>query len=170
MTTDHEKVRSVVEKIGHSDIKGRATEIEDSYWRLMQDSPGSGAGAAMGVNFRAEAEGARQESKSMAQKYMDKMTAFARSLRLVEGQKHFIFFSTGIPNSLIYGYTPNAAQYRGDTSSASETTCSGGRTRPCIGSLARRDAPSTPSTRGNRPWKRHCSPTTSRRSPRGAGR
>ena len=115
MTTDHEKVRSVVEKIGHSNIKGRATEIEDSYWRLMQDSPGT----AMGVNFRAEAEGARQESKSMAQKYMDKMTALARSLRLVEGQKHFIFFSTGVPNSLIYGYTPNAAQYRGDTSSAS---------------------------------------------------
>ena len=119
MTTDHEKVRSVVEKIGHSNIKGRATEIEDSYWRLMQDSPGSGAGAAMGVNFRAEAEGARQESKGMAQKYMDKMTAFARSLRLVEGQKHFIFFSTGIPNSLIYGYTPNNAQYRGNVGPAS---------------------------------------------------
>jgi len=119
LTTDHEKVRGVVEKIGHSNIKGRATEIEDSYWRLMQDSPGAGAGAAMGVNFRAEAEGARQESKSMAQRYMDKMTAFARSLRLIEGQKHFIFFSTGIPNSLIYGYTPNNAQYRGNVGPAS---------------------------------------------------
>ena len=119
LTTDHEKVRKVVEKIGHSNIKGRATQIEDSYWRLMQDSPGSGAGAAMGVNFRAEAEGARQESKSMAQRYMDKMTAFARSLRLIEGQKHFIFFSTGIPNSLIYGYTPNNAQYRGNVGPAS---------------------------------------------------
>ena len=119
MTTDHEKVRKVVEKIGHSNIKGRATQIEDSYWRLMQDSPGSGAGAAMGINFRAEAEGARQESKSMALRYMDKMTAFARSLRLIEGQKHFIFFSTGIPNSLIYGYTPNNAQYRGNVGPAS---------------------------------------------------
>ena len=55
----------------------------------------------------------------MAQKYMAKMTALARALRLVEGQKHFILFSTGIPNSLIYGYTPGNAGYRSDTSGAS---------------------------------------------------
>ena len=55
----------------------------------------------------------------MAQKYMAKLTALARSLRLVHGQKDFIFFSTGIPNSLIYGYTPDNARYRGDTASAS---------------------------------------------------
>ncbi|MGZ5556065.1 MAG: VWA domain-containing protein [Candidatus Aminicenantales bacterium] len=119
LTTDHDKVRKVIEAIGHSDIAGRATEIEDSYWRLMQDSPGSVIGAAMGLNFRAEAEANRQESKSMAQKYMAKMTALARALRLVEGQKHFILFSTGIPNSLIYGYTPGNAGYRSDTSGAS---------------------------------------------------
>jgi VWFA-related protein len=114
LTPDHAKVRKVIEAIGHSDIAGRATQIEDQYWRLMQDSPGAGAGLAMGINFRAEAEANRQESKSMAQKYMAKMTALARALRLVEGQKHFILFSTGIPNSLIYGYTPDNARYRGD--------------------------------------------------------
>ncbi|HMA53111.1 MAG TPA: VWA domain-containing protein, partial [Acidobacteriota bacterium] len=119
LTADHAKVRKVIEEIGHSDIAGRATEIEDQYWRLMQDSPGSGAGAAMGLNFRAEAELNRQESKSMAQKYMAKMTALARALRLVEGQKHFILFSTGIPNSLIYGYTPGNVGFRSDTSTAS---------------------------------------------------
>ena len=120
LTTDHAKVRKVVEAIGHSNIAGRATEIEDQYWRLMQDSPGSaGAGAAIGLNFRAEAEANRQESKSMAQKYMAKMTALARALRLVEGQKHVILFSTGVPNSLIYGYTPGNAGYRSDPGGAS---------------------------------------------------
>ncbi len=114
LTPDHAKVRKVVEKIGHGDVKGRATEIEDQYWRLVQETPGAGAGAAMGLNFRAEAAANRQESKSMAQKYMAKMTALARALRLVDGQKHFILFSTGIPNSLIYGYTPDNARYRAD--------------------------------------------------------
>ena len=119
LTTDHAKVRKVVEAIGHKDIAGRATQIEDSYWRLMQDSPGAGAGAPMGLNFRAEAEGNRQESKSMAQKYMLKLTELARALRLVQGEKHFIMFSTGIPSSLIYGYTPDNARYRGDVAPAS---------------------------------------------------
>ena len=118
LTTDHAEVRKVLEAIGHKDIAGRATQIEDQYWRLMQDSPGTGAGAAIGLNFRAEAEGNRQESRSMAQKYMLKLTELARALRLVQGEKHFILFSTGIPNSLIYGYTPDNARYRGDVAPA----------------------------------------------------
>ena len=118
LTADHAKVRQVLEAIGHRDVAGRATQIEDQYWRLIQETPGTGAGAAMGVNFRAEAEANRQESKSMAQKYMLKMAELARALRLVEGQKDFILFSSGIPNSLIYGYTPNNVTFRADFTSA----------------------------------------------------
>lgn len=114
LTPDHAKVRKVVEKIGHADVRGRATQIEDQYWRLVQESPGTGTGAAIGLSFRAEAEANRQESKSMAQQYMQKMTALARALRLVDGEKHFIFFSTGIPNSLIYGYAPGNPTQRAD--------------------------------------------------------
>jgi VWFA-related protein len=118
LTADHAKVREVLEAIGHRDVAGRATQIEDQYWRLIQETPGTGAGAAMGVNFRAEAEANRQESKSMAQKYMLKLTELARALRLVGGQKDFILFSSGIPNSLIYGYTPNNVTFRADFTSA----------------------------------------------------
>jgi len=118
LTADHAKVRQVLEAIGHRDVAGRATQIEDQYWRLIQETPGTGAGAAMGVNFRAEAEANRQESKSMAQKYMLKLTELARALRLVEGQKDFVLFSSGIPNSLIYGYTPNNVTFRADFTSA----------------------------------------------------
>ena len=112
LTSDHAKVRKVLEEIGHQDIRGRATEIEDAYWRLMQDSPGTGAGAAMGTNFRAEADANRQESRSMAQRFILEMTGLARALRLVDGEKHFILFSTGVPNALIYGYTPGNPFYR----------------------------------------------------------
>jgi VWFA-related protein len=118
LTTDHAKVRQALEAIGHRDVAGRATQIEDQYWRLMQETPGTGAGAAMGINFRTEAEANRQESKSMAQKYMLKLTELARALRLVEGQKDFILFSSGVPNSLIYGYTPNNVTFRADFTSA----------------------------------------------------
>ncbi|MBN2265815.1 MAG: VWA domain-containing protein [Candidatus Aminicenantes bacterium] len=114
LTSEHAKVRQVVEKIGHGDVKGRATQIEDQYWRLVQESPGAGPGAGIGLNYRAEAEALRQESKSMAQKYMLTLTGLARALRLVDGEKHFILFSTGIPNSLIYGYASDSPSFRGD--------------------------------------------------------
>jgi VWFA-related protein len=117
LTADQTKVRKVLEAIGHRDVAGRATQIEDQYWRLVQDLPGSGAGAAMGTNILAEAEANRQESKSMAQKYMLKLTDLAKALRLVEGQKDFILFSSGVPNSLVYGYTPGSPTYRGPVGS-----------------------------------------------------
>jgi VWFA-related protein len=117
LTADHAKVRQVLEAIGHRDVAGRATQIEDQYWRLMQETPGSGAGVPMGINLRAEAEANRQESRSMAQKYMLKLAELARALRLVEGQKDFILFSSGVPNSLIYGYTPDTATFRGPVGS-----------------------------------------------------
>jgi len=113
LTTDHAQVRKVVEAIGHKDIAGRATQIEDQYWRLVQET-----GGPFALNLRAAAEANRQESKSMAQKYMLKLTELARALRLVQGEKHFILFSTGIPNSLIYGYTPDNARYRSDVAPA----------------------------------------------------
>jgi len=113
LTTDHAKARQAVEKIGHGDVKGRATQIEDQYWRLVQST-----GGPFALGFRAEAEGNRQESKSMAQKYVLTLTVLARALRLVDGQKDFILYSTGVPNSLIYGYTPDNARYRADVGGA----------------------------------------------------
>jgi VWFA-related protein len=109
LTTDHAKVRKVLGAIGQKDVAGRATQIEDQYWRLVQDRPST----PMGELFVAEATALRQESKTMAHKYMLQLTTLAKALRLIQGQKHFIFFSTGIPNSLIYGYTPGNPRYRG---------------------------------------------------------
>ena len=114
LTPDHGKVRQVVEKIGHSDVKGRATVIEDYYWRLVQAT-----GGPFALGFRAEAEANRQESRSMAQQYMQKMTALARALRLVEGEKNFILFSSGVPSSLIYGYATANVFNRSDVARAS---------------------------------------------------
>ncbi len=114
LTADKAKVRQVVEKIGHADVKGRATVIEDYYWRLVQAT-----GGPFALGFRAEAEANRQESRGMAQQYMQKLTALARALRLVEGEKNFVLFSSGIPSSLIYGFAPANAFNRSDVARAS---------------------------------------------------
>ena len=45
----------------------------------------------------------RQEAKRQAQNFILRLTDLAKSLRLVPGQKHFLFFSTGVPASLVYG-------------------------------------------------------------------
>jgi VWFA-related protein len=114
LTTDHAQVRKVVEAIGHKDVKGRATEIEDYYWRFVQSTGGDFV-----KNLRAEAEANRAESEDMAQKYMLTLTDLARALRLVEGEKNFILFSSGIPNSLIYGYATGNVFNRSDVGRAS---------------------------------------------------
>lgn len=114
LTTDHAQVRKVLQAIGHKDVRGRATEIEDYYWRLVQSY-----GGPFVLNIRAEAEANRAESEDMAQKYMLTLTDLARALRLVDGEKNFILFSTGIPNSLIYGYATGNVFNRSDVGQAS---------------------------------------------------
>ncbi len=129
LTTDLGKVRKVLDAMGHGKISGRATDIENQYWILTLDtgpssardatqgSGGSGSAAGMGALIMAQNNLAREESRSMARQYMARLTALAQSMRLIPGQKHFILFSTGVPNSLINGFVPGNPRYRGgDTS------------------------------------------------------
>jgi VWFA-related protein len=114
LTTDHAQVRKVLEGIGHKDVKGRATDIEDYYWRFVQAN-----GGPFVTSLKAQAETNRQEAEDMAQRYMLTLTDLARALRLVDGEKNFILFSTGIPSSLIYGYATSSVFNRSDVSRAS---------------------------------------------------
>jgi VWFA-related protein len=110
LTRDHAKIREVVEAIGSKDIAGRAADLEHQYWMMAQE-PLAGAGAANADMVAANApraaydptKNARDEGKRLAQAFILRLTDLARSLRYVPGQKHFLFFSTGVPASLIYG-------------------------------------------------------------------
>ena len=116
LTTDHAKIRQVLDGIDGKGVAGRANELEDQYFRLIQEGvgaaiapqPGGDAGAGTSsaqANLPLlEANALRQESKRLAQTFILKLTTLARALRLIPGQKQFIMFSTGIPSSLIYGY------------------------------------------------------------------
>lgn len=47
----------------------------------------------------------------MAEAFILKLTSLAQALRLIPGQKQFLFFSTGVPKSLLYGYTPKNSRF-----------------------------------------------------------
>jgi VWFA-related protein len=98
LTPDHDKVRDAIKAITAKAIAGRASEIEEVYWREAQDGS-SNPFQASSPNYNWQ----RKEAKSIAQQYILRMTALARALRTVEGQKNFIFFSSGLPASMIYG-------------------------------------------------------------------
>ncbi|MBP7706253.1 MAG: VWA domain-containing protein [Candidatus Aminicenantes bacterium] len=110
LTRDLAKVREVVEGIGSKDIAGRAADLELQYWTMAQE-PLAGAGGTSEEMIKAAAgrpvidpmKDARQEAKRQTQIFILRLTDLARSLRYVPGQKHFLFFSTGVPASLIYG-------------------------------------------------------------------
>ncbi len=104
LTVDHDKVREAVEAVTARGIAGRASEIEEEYWRQAQEALALARTADhKGVGFPGFFDWRRQESKILAQNYILRLTALAKALRMIPGQKSFLFFSTGIPNSLIYG-------------------------------------------------------------------
>jgi VWFA-related protein len=113
LTRDHDKVREVLDKIGAKGIDGRASEMETLYWQLVQeplpveqrggDSADKGAPGLAVSSYAYAAKTQREEAKKIAENYMLRLADLARSLRYVQGQKHFMMFSSGLPTSLVYG-------------------------------------------------------------------
>lgn len=110
LTRDQAKIKEVVNQIGSKDIVGRANEIEQQYWLQVQlpltnqrssDKPGVLTPQEQAVVNNLEAQ--RAEGKRIAESFILRMTSLAQSLRFVPGQKHFLFFSTGVPASMVYG-------------------------------------------------------------------
>lgn len=106
LTRDHDKIREILSRIDQSDISGRAHEIEQMYWMQAQEplpAVRDGMSATQADLHQKMAESQRNESKLIAQTLIQRLTALAKGLRYVPGQKQFVFFSSGIPGSLIYG-------------------------------------------------------------------
>ncbi len=117
LTADLEMVRRAIAGTDERSASGRMADLEDAYALLQREGgalqteinagalehgataifPGGGSGPA----FRVES--GRQEVKRVAHRYMDRMIDLARSLRTVPGRKNVVLFSSGIPQSLLYG-------------------------------------------------------------------
>lgn len=100
LTADRDKVRKAVSEVTSKDIAGRADEVEQAYWAMV-DMAGTSESRSVGAELK-RIEMQRQDSRLQTQKYFRALADFARALRLVQGQKHLLFFSNGVPNSLIH--------------------------------------------------------------------
>ncbi len=105
LTRDHGKVREIVDSIDRRAAAGRASEIEERFWReategqaLPRESAPAG-GSRSGSTYNWE----RQEAKRIAQVFILRLTDLAKALRYIQGRKDFLFFSSGVPSSMIYG-------------------------------------------------------------------
>lgn len=105
LTRDHLKIKQVVGAIDRKAASGRASEIEQQYWRESgegaalprESAPGTPQPGSPNYNWE------RQEAKRIAQFFFMRLSDLARALRYVQGRKHFLFFSTGVPASMVYG-------------------------------------------------------------------
>ncbi len=96
LTPDHAKIRAAVVDLSVKETAGRAEDIEQEYWRKAAvEEPDPTA--------MVDLEWRRQETKNQALNYILKLTYLAKGLRYVPGRKNILLFSSGIPNSLIYG-------------------------------------------------------------------
>jgi len=96
LTTDHAKIRKVVESIGLKDISGRADDIEDLYQRVGSEAPGAADGGIPEV----EANALLMASWMGAMNFVSRLAVLAKAMRFIPGQKQFILFSSGVPGIL----------------------------------------------------------------------
>ncbi len=105
LTTDHEKVRKLISKIGLRDSTDRFEDLEDKYQRELK--------AAGLADERSETKYSQPMPEmpglDMAEMwrlhslhYIDGLTALAIALRSIPGQKHLVLFSEGIPYPVAY--------------------------------------------------------------------
>lgn len=115
LTTDHEKIREVLQKVGSREALGRAGRlldaIENDISRGGETAGGPFAAAAAGL------EGQRQqvkeafertgglELKYQARHFPAAIKDLAEALRYIPGYKHIIFFSTGVPSYVVYPHS-----------------------------------------------------------------
>lgn len=93
LTTDKAKVRKALAGLTAKEISGRAEEIEQAYWLLAE----AGAEKELHENW----EYRRRESARQAGDYFRALTRLAQALRLFDGYKNILFFSSGVPSSLV---------------------------------------------------------------------
>ena len=108
LTTDHQKVREVVEGLGAREILGRAVNVEQLYWQH-----GESLSADYGLKFKIPGLSGldRRVSKNQAINYSLIIREMGKALRYIPGNKHIILFSSGIASSLIYGHSPRVGVY-----------------------------------------------------------
>ena len=106
LTTDHHKVREVVKGLRMEQIAGRAEDFEAEYWQAVTGVNPLDASKSGSVDERRDVEALRhhrEESGNQTLRFARKMIDLSKALRYIPGHKNIVFFSSGIPYSIIYG-------------------------------------------------------------------
>jgi VWFA-related protein len=106
LTTDHHKVREVVKGLRMEQIAGRAEDFEIEYWQAVTGANPIDASKSGSVDERRDVEALRhhrEESGNQTLHFAQKMIDLSKALRYIPGHKNIVFFSSGIPYSIIYG-------------------------------------------------------------------
>ena len=113
LTTDHQKVRQVIEGFGSAKALGRAEDVEGRYWEEMKglgEALGStsrqGGGESLAEIAQHAIENDRATYKAQVVNFTSEVTALAKALRYVQGNKQVILFSKGVAGFMLYGLTP----------------------------------------------------------------
>jgi len=105
LSADHGNIRRAVAALDPGEaVSGRAMDIEQEYWRRMAEGKPPDREGQLGVESPGGLNTERAEAIRQASVVVGQITDLARALRTIPGQKHFLFFSTGVPGSMIYGY------------------------------------------------------------------
>jgi len=111
LTMDHRKVRDMVRAFGMKEIAGRADDFEAKYWNLLKEEnpkDASSSGYVFDPDEQRRRElgflrNQREEAKLQAYNFVRKITDLAKALRYVPGHKSIIYFSSGVPYSVLTG-------------------------------------------------------------------
>ena len=115
LTNDHKKVREIVGGIGLKEVLGRAEDVEGKYWEEIEKIAAAQGGEA-GSQFLRMAAGAkefdRKNYKAQVSNFSSEVKDIAKALRYIPGQKHIIFFSSGVSNFILYGKVADLVETR----------------------------------------------------------
>ena len=104
-TKDRQAIRNVVNQIAAQGRVGRVENFEAILWRKLSgvealDASEPGLSQSSSNPFSLLG---RLEHKELMKRMLLKITELAKALRYIPGHKHILFFSQGIPYSLIHG-------------------------------------------------------------------
>jgi VWFA-related protein len=114
LTTDHQKVRDFISRIGLRDSSQRFEDLEDKYQRELESGGLADARPETKLTRPGpEMPGLDREAMWLLtiKDYTHSLTALAYALRAVEGQKHLVLFSEGIPYPQLYGPMASAVRH-----------------------------------------------------------
>jgi VWFA-related protein len=113
LTTDHQKVREVVEGFSLKDVLGRAQNLEAEYWNAMRGIISEASPTSPRTQRDSLMSPAKQQLLDLSvdrmnyqlhvRNFIQRMSDLAKSLRLIPGYKYIVFFSSGIAGSLFQG-------------------------------------------------------------------